>query len=61
MDLNTALNEKKFDVRLLEHNLTAGTITQQDLDKKIRELPDLTNQSEGLKMDNSTNSDRYNL
>ena len=60
MDLNSSLQSKKFDVRLIERNVQNGTITAKDMEKHLKDLPDLTHQSEKMKMDNSSNSDKFN-
>ncbi len=60
VDLGSALEAKKFDTRLIERNLTLGVISEEEVETRMRELPDLNHQAEKLKMDNSTNSDRFN-
>lgn len=60
MDLNSSLHAKRFDVRLLERNVQSGAINEQDVEKHLRDLPDLTSQSERMKMDNSSNTDKFN-
>jgi hypothetical protein len=36
----------KFDVRVRERNLKAGTITEKDVEKYASQLPDLADQAE---------------
>lgn len=52
MSLNKAIENLKFDKRLVELNLKLGRVTQQELDQKSKELPDLEAQSEKLNLEN---------
>ena len=51
MSLNKALEELKFDKRLIEINLKLGRINQEEVDKTIQQLPDLSNDVEHLNLD----------
>lgn len=48
MSLNKALENLKFDKRLLELNLKLGRVTQQEVEQNQKSLPDLEAQSEKL-------------
>jgi hypothetical protein len=48
MSLNKALENLKFDKRLIELNLKLGRITQEEVKKNDSSLPDLEAQSEKL-------------
>lgn len=51
MSLNKALENLKFDKRLLELNLKLGRVTQQEIDQNNKGLQDLEAQSEKLDLD----------
>lgn len=55
MSLNKALENLKFDKRLVELNLKLGRVTQQELDQKSKDLPDLEAQSEKLNLEKEEN------
>ncbi len=38
--LNEAVDAKKLDVRLVERNISRGVISQVDLEKSLKTLPD---------------------
>jgi len=38
--LHDSVNEKKFDVRMVERNRTRGFVQQDELEKHIKNLPD---------------------
>lgn len=40
MLLNDALNSKTFDIRLLDRLLAEGKITQEEVEKVLKNLPD---------------------
>lgn len=40
MSFEKAMNKMKFDIRLLEYNLSQGFITQADYDKFLTQLDD---------------------
>jgi hypothetical protein len=61
MDLHQALQEKRYDVRLMDRNLQSGAIQAQDLEKMRKELPDLSHNTENLNLDNASNADRFNI
>jgi hypothetical protein len=48
MSLNKALENLKFDKRLEELNIKMGRLTQAEVDKQTKSLPDLEGQSEKL-------------
>ena len=51
MSLNKALNNLKFDKRLVELNLKQGRITKADIVESIKNLPDLEDQCEKLDLE----------
>jgi len=55
MSLNKALENLKFDKRLTELNLKLGRVTQQELDQKSKDLPDLEANSEKLNLEKEEN------
>lgn len=55
MSLNKAIENLKFDKRLVELNLKLGRVTQQELDQKSKDLPDLEAQSEKLNLEKEEN------
>jgi len=48
MSLNKALENLKFDKRLVELNLKLGRLTQAEIDQNTKNLPDLETQCEKL-------------
>lgn len=48
MSLDQAMKNLKFDTRMLEIQLSRGTLTQPELQKHLDTLPDLANLSEPL-------------
>jgi hypothetical protein len=38
--LHEAVDAKKMDVRLVERNVTRGILTQDDVEKNLKKLPD---------------------
>ncbi len=48
MSLNKALENLKFDKRLMELNLKLGRVTQEEINKNTQNLPDLEAQCEKL-------------
>ena len=44
--LSNYLDEKEFDVRVIQRNMARGLVLQADLDKHVKKLPDDTNQGE---------------
>jgi hypothetical protein len=56
MSLDKAMKNLKYDSRLLEHNLTTGIISKEEYDKFMKQLPDLSNQSEKLEIDEKRSS-----
>ncbi len=43
---NKTINPWEWDVRVRERNLKRGLITEKDLEKHVRELPDRADESE---------------
>ncbi len=60
MSLNKALEELKYDKRLIEINLKLGRINQEDVDKQIQQLPDLSNEVEHLALDENQDDTNAN-
>lgn len=51
----------KFDSRMVEFNLTRGTLTKEEYEKYLASLPDLSAQAEKIELDEtSDNSDVLN-
>lgn len=51
----------KFDSRMVEFNLTRGTLTKEEYEKHLASLPDLSAQAEKIELDEtSDNSDVLN-
>ena len=60
MDLRKALKDIKFDKRLVGFNQAQGQLSDEDLQKYIEALPDLTAQSEPLDLEsNRSERDRF--
>jgi hypothetical protein len=38
--LHDSVNQKKFDVRMVERNIQRGMLSQDELDKQLKSLPD---------------------
>lgn len=51
MSLNKALNNLKFDKRLIELNLKLGRITKAEVADAMKNLPDLEDQCEKLDLE----------
>lgn len=51
MSLNKALNNLKFDKRLIELNLKLGRITKAEVTETMKNLPDLEDQCEKLDLE----------
>lgn len=49
--LNDSVDFKKLDVRLVERNVGRGVISQDDLDKAIKKLPDDEENAEWVSID----------
>ncbi len=46
MSLYKAMQNLKYDARLLERNVTNGTVSQEELKKHLESLPDLSHNVE---------------
>lgn len=55
MSLNKAVENLKFDSRLLDINLRLGRITQAEYDQHINALADLESDSLKIDLENKTN------
>ena len=55
MSLNKALENLKFDKRLLDLNLKQGRITQEEFDQAQKALPDLQDSCEKLDIEKEDN------
>jgi len=49
--LNDAVDFKKLDVRMVERNIARGVISQDDLEKALRKLPDDEENAEWVSLD----------
>jgi hypothetical protein len=47
----------KFDSRMTEYNLTHGILTQEELDKHLKELPDLANETLPLTLEDDSHKE----
>lgn len=52
MSLNKAVENLKFDMRLLDLNLRLGRLTQAEYDQHIRSLVDLESDSQKIDLEN---------
>ena len=58
MTLDKVMQSLKFDSRMIEFNLRTGVITKEELQKYLSQLPDSSNNSEKVNLeDNSDDSD----
>lgn len=55
MSLNKAVENLKYDSRLLEMNLRMGRLTQAEYDQHIKQLQDLEGDSLKIDLENKTN------
>ncbi len=55
MSLNKALEDLKFDKRLVELNLKLGRVTKEEIAKNTQNLPDLESQCEKLDIEKEDN------
>lgn len=55
MSLNKAVENLKFDMRLLDLNLRLGRITQAEHDQYIKSLQDLESESTKIDLETKTN------
>lgn len=51
MSLEKAMKDLKFDARMIEINLNTGRITKEELKKHLETLPDSTDNSEALEIE----------
>ncbi|GIL18785.1 MAG: hypothetical protein BroJett040_25360 [Oligoflexia bacterium] len=54
MSLDKAMQAMKFDVRLLEYQLATGQITKEEVQKYLSQLPDSSENSENLNLEEKT-------
>ena len=51
MSLDKAMKSLKYDTRMLEFNLRAGTLTKEEVKKHLEQLPDSGNNCEKLDLE----------
>ena len=56
MSLNKALEDLKFDNRLLDLNIKMGRLTQEQLEKHLKSIPDVEAQCEKLDLEKTDTS-----
>jgi len=49
--LHQAIKSKKWDIRLIEKNLSQGIISQNELENQLQSLPDASAYAEQLNID----------
>jgi hypothetical protein len=54
MSLDKSLQAMKFDTRLIELSLRAGTLSKEEIKKHMDQLPDLSDKCEKLNLDDSS-------
>ncbi len=54
--LDKAMQNLKYDTRMLEINLRAGTLTQEEAKKHLEQLPDSGNNCEKLDLEDDQQS-----
>lgn len=57
MSINKALENLKYDVRLVDYHLNNGIISKADVEKHLKDLPDLSHQVAQLDEDLSSDDD----
>lgn len=55
--LNEAMNEKKFDTRLIGRNVTRNVITSEEVDQNVKKLPDDNENADWVSIDTLVQSD----
>jgi len=55
--LSKALEDKKFDLRIIEKNLARGILQAQEQAKSVQQLPDDSASAEWVSLDDIQNSD----
>ena len=58
--LNEALQDKKFDVRVLEKNLSRGVIQDDEAQKLLKQLPDDSANAEWVNIEELEKGDAEN-
>ena len=53
MSLDKAMQNLKYDARLIEFNLNNGLITKQELEAYLKSLPDSSNNQEPINLEDS--------
>jgi len=61
MSLDKAMKNLKFDARMIEFNLRTGTLTKEELQKHLSQLPDSANNSAKLDLDDESNGEDTSL
>jgi hypothetical protein len=51
MSLNKALEDLKFDKRLIDLNIKMGRVTKEQIDQNTKKLPDLESQCDKLDLE----------
>lgn len=59
MSLDKGLKNLKYDVRLTEYNLANGTLTKQELEAYLKQLPDSANMAESLNLEKPDTEDAH--
>ncbi|MEK6578360.1 MAG: hypothetical protein AABZ55_03965 [Bdellovibrionota bacterium] len=55
--LHDSVDSKKFDVRMVERNLTRGVVTADDFEKSLKKLPDDEDNADWTSLDELTDED----
>ena len=60
MNFKKAVDNHKFDIRMVNLNIRTGVLSKEDLDKQLSSLPDLSDKIEKLKVEHTGNSESEN-
>ncbi|MES3036512.1 MAG: hypothetical protein V4736_01275 [Bdellovibrionota bacterium] len=52
-----ALDALKFDKRMIEGNMNRGSVSKEDLEKHLKDLPDMGSNIDLMSMNNDDDSD----
>jgi hypothetical protein len=55
--LHDSVEAKKFDVRMIERNINRGVVTQQDVQTKVNDLPDDSENADFISLDALANDE----